>query len=430
MTSELINRPLYLNKLWKYKDNDRVKVLTGVRGAGKSSILKLFQQQLKDAGIKEGQILELNFELFKYHDWDAESFYNFIKSKTSALNEDERLYLFLDEIQNLENWENLVNNLRTELDIDIYVTGSNAYLMSSKSTTLFSDRTSSLQILPLSFSEFLNFHGYYPKKLDSKLLLNNWSLDETDVDITVLFNHYLKFGSFPELISNKFNDSLVVEGLEKFYDQIFLKDLIYARLNSNKRSVMEPKKLNSVLALMSNLSGELTPISTFVNELKNENNYRTVKNYIDAITSAFLFYPVSCLDYMRKSMLRSIRKYYAVDPGLNNFLSMFPESNLKRQFENIVFLELIRRDFQVNVERFSQTEIDFKARKGGQTWYIQVTEDIENSNTLQREIKPLKKVKEFGNKLIITGQPSVRKSYEDIRIISIYDFLLDQESIL
>lgn len=396
----MIKRELYLSKLAEFKDTDFIKVITGVRRSGKTFLLKMFQRELLQTGVLANQILNINFESMKYAEIDdAKKLYSFVMSKVDPKT---KTYLFFDEIQNVKDWEKAINSFRVDLDADIYVTGSNSSLLSGELATLLTGRMVMIRVFPLSFAEYLKFKGI------------------TD-NFDQAFLQYVNEGGFPSVVLAS-NDSVRQSIIEGIYNSILLRDV-------GTRTSVRNNDLLVRLAnyLLSEVGNQLSP-SKMIGVLKNEGyqhaNTNSINKYLQLLTDAFLFQKARRYDLRGKSYLRSNYKYYAIDTGIRNTtLNKTYHDNFGHQIENIVYLELLRRGYQVDVGRNNNEEIDFVARKHNQTIYYQVTQQLPTNS--DREIGNLLNLPDNYRKILITANRMDIGHDRGIPIVHIVDWLLN-----
>ena len=361
-----------IKDLLLFKNKNFIKVITGVRRCGKSTLLKLYSNELKK-DIKNN-IIYVNFEEFKYQYITDRELYELLKSQIKP-----NTYLLLDEIQRVNKWELVINSLFVEYtDIDIYITGSNAYLLSSELSTYLAGRYIEIKLYPLSFKEFTKFNNF---EANSKS-----------------FELYLKYGGMPSLLGNykKEETELIFDGI---CSSIIMKDVL------ERVSIKDVKTLNKVVLFLSDNIGNITSLNSIKNvlktEMRNNNHLTTVENYILALQNAFLFYDIERYDIKGKELLKTLGKYYIVDIGLRNFL-LGKNSDIGRLLENIVFLELLRRNYRVYIGKIDNTEVDFIAEKNDERIYFQVSETMLGEETKLRELRPLKMIKDSYEKIILT----------------------------
>lgn len=406
--SELINRPEYLNQLIQNKDVDLVKIVTGIRRCGKSSLLDLFHQHLLNHGVADSNIIHMNLESLRYRDLkDYLVFYDYVSERIAKSG---KTYLIFDELQVIEHWEKAIESFRLDFDVDIYITGSNAYLLSTEFSTLLSGRYVEIRMLPLSFKEFLNFYEFAP-----------------DISIEEKFQKYLQFGGMPILREYRFNEARSMQALEGIYSTVILRDILQRNTQSNQGLL---HKL--MLFLCSNI-GSITSPSSIGNVLSNEGDIegkgkkiasQTVEKYISMLRSAFIFYSVERYDVKGKQLLKTLGKNYIIDLGFRNMLLGYRDADRGHIIENIVFLELIRRDYHVYIGKFKETEINFVAEKPNDKLYIQVTESMLSSETRERELRPLQMIPDNYEKIVLSMDRNYITSYDGIKSLNLIDWLL------
>lgn len=406
--SELINRPEYLNQLIQNKDVDLVKIVTGIRRCGKSSLLDLFHQHLLNHGIADSNIIHMNLESLRYRDLkDYLVFYDYVSERIAKSG---KTYLIFDELQVIEHWEKAIESFRLDFDVDIYITGSNAYLLSTEFSTLLSGRYVEIHMLPLSFKEFLDFYEFAP-----------------DISIEEKFQKYLQFGGMPILREYRFNEVRSMQALEGIYSTVILRDILQRNTQSNQGLL---HKL--MLFLCSNI-GSITSPSSIGNVLSNEGDIegkgkkiasQTVEKYISMLRSAFIFYSVERYDVKGKQLLKTLGKNYIIDLGFRNMLLGYRDADRGHIIENIVFLELIRRDYHVYIGKFKETEIDFVAEKPNDKLYIQVTESMLSPETRERELRPLQMIPDNYEKIVLSMDRNYITSYDGIKSLNLIDWLL------
>ncbi len=406
--SELINRPEYLNQLIQNKDVDLVKIVTGIRRCGKSSLLDLFHQHLLNHGVADSNIIHMNLESLRYRDLkDYLVFYDYVSERIAKSG---KTYLIFDELQVIEHWEKAIESFRLDFDVDIYITGSNAYLLSTEFSTLLSGRYVEIRMLPLSFKEFLDFYEFAP-----------------DISIEEKFQKYLQFGGMPILREYRFNEVRSMQALEGIYSTVILRDILQRNTQSNQGLLHR-----LMLFLCSNI-GSITSPSSIGNVLSNEGDIegkgkkiasQTVEKYISMLRSAFIFYSVERYDVKGKQLLKTLGKNYIIDLGFRNMLLGYRDADRDHIIENIVFLELIRRDYHVYIGKFKETEIDFVAEKPNDKLYIQVTESMLSPETRERELRPLQMIPDNYEKIVLSMDRNYITSYDGIKSLNLIDWLL------
>lgn len=401
----MIKRKEYLKQLLSWKDQSIIKVLTGIRRCGKSTILKLYQEYLLNNGIDPSQIISINFEELEYEDLqDYKKLYQYIKDR---LVENKMMYIFLDEIQNVPSYEKVVDSLHVKENIDIYITGSNSYIFSGQLATYLSGRYIEIPILPLSFKEVYN--------------------PQTDKEEA--FQKYIKTGGFPYINQIQLQNEQIDMYLEGIYNTVIVKD-IEERINrKNSKSVTDIALLKAISKYLSSVVGSPVSIRSITNYFKSnerKTSPNTISNYIEALCESYLYYPVEVMDISGKEVLKSNKKYYIVDPGIRNYILPKQFYDLGFTIENIVYLELLRRRYNVNIGRSGRTEVDFIAKRNDVYTYIQVTASLVDENTFNREIRPLKQIEDNYEKIILTLDRYTLGNYEGIKVINIVDWLLEE----
>lgn len=372
---KLINRPNYLQFLTSWKDEDVIKVVSGVRRCGKSTLFQMFKQQLRKDGVKEKQIISINFEDIEFdHLRNPSILYKFI---TAQLKENEKYYLFLDEIQNVIEFERVVNSLHLNRNIDIYLTGSNAYFLSGELATLLTGRYVELKMLPLSFTEYLTIYN------ESRLL--------------DAYNNYLK-SSFPYAVT--LDETKKKQYLEGIYSTVVLKDIV-KRLGVSDVSVLE-QLIRYIYGEIGNLHS-VNNITNTLNSFGRKITNKTVANYLSGLEDSMLAYRANRYNVKGRKVFSSNVKYYAVDIGLRRLIAGDRSEDYGHILENIVYLELLRRGYQVYVGVIDHLEVDFLAiSSGDERMYIQVAYTTDREETLKRELLPLELIKDNYPKLLLT----------------------------
>ena len=402
----MIYRVDYMRQLQAFKDNKIIKVVTGLRRSGKSTLLQMYRDELLANGVSPSQIQFVNFELMKYdYIRSYRQLYDFITQNIVA---DKKNYLFFDEIQQVEGWEKSINSLTLEYDTDIYVTGSNAYLLSSELATLISGRYVEIKMLPLSFKEY---YEYY--KNDGK------STEE-------LFNDYLKYGGLPQLLSLPSDEKTISLFLESIYDTVILKDVV------GRNKLKDVDLLKRVFAFVCGNVGSITSTNSMAKyiamEAKLDTSLRpaTIGNILEILENAFIIYKANRYDVKGKEVLKSLEKYYVADTGLKNTVVGYNLENYGHSIENVVYLELLRRGYKVYVGKCDNKEIDFVAIKKEETRYFQVTESLADAKTQEREVAPFYSTNDFYEKTIITTDKTYATNVNGIKIVNLTDFLLSE----
>lgn len=400
----MIIREKYLNQLIETKDLNLIKVITGVRRSGKSTLLLQFKDYLTNSGIDKDNIIYMSFESAEWYDIkNYRDLYNYIKSKYNG----KKLYLLLDEVQNIEEWEKAVNSFLVDIDADIYVTGSNANLLSSELTTLLAGRVYTVQIYPLSFAEYIQI---YPFK-------NN-------EDKYKMFDKYLKFGGMPMLSNLNDNERLMVNYLSDIKDVVLKKDIIA------RNKIKDIVFLDNLLQYMSTVIGTLINPSSIADFMKKNGgsiDNETVDKYLKMIENAYFIYRIPRYELKGKQLLKTQGKYYFVDNGLKNILSGFSSYDSGSSYENIVCMELLRRGYEVYVGKYNDLEIDFIAISPEEKIYYQVARSILSEEVENREKRSLLAIDDNYKKVILTMDNAYNKVIDGIEVVNIVDFLLEEK---
>ena len=404
----MIKRNLYLEEIKKYMNKPIIKVITGMRRSGKSMILKLIQEELENVGIIKENIIYMNFESLIYIDIkDFETLYKHIIEKT--FNKKGKIYILLDEIQEVKGWEKAINSFLVDLDIDIYITGSNANLLSSELATYIAGRYVEIKIYPLSFQEYIDFVSENNKE-------NPLSLDE-------YFTQYLNFGGLPGIHIFNYNKEEIYQYLVDVYNSILLRDVI-ARNNIRDIELLE----RVVLYIMDNIGNTFSAksISDFLRNQGRKLSVETIYNYLKALENAFIISKVQRYDIKGKNILETQEKYYLSDLGFRHAKLGYQSNDISGYLENIVFLELLRRKYKVNIGKQNNKEIDFVANLRDENLYLQVTYLLASEETIEREFSPLKSIKDNYSKLVLSMDNLPESNVEGIKRKKIIDFLLER----
>ena len=404
----MIKRNLYLEEIKKYINKPIIKVITGMRRSGKSMILKLIQEELQNIGIVKENIIYMNFESLIFMDIkDFEALYKHIIEKTS--DKKRKIYILLDEIQEVKGWEKVINSFLVDLDVDIYITGSNANLLSSELATYIAGRYVEIKIYPLSFQEYIDFVSENNKE-------NPLSLDE-------YFTQYLNFGGLPGIHIFNYNKEEIYQYLVDVYNSILLRDVI-ARNNIRDIELLE----RVVLYIMDNI-GNIFSAKSISDFLKNQGrklSVETIYNYLKALENAFIISKVQRYDIKGKNILETQEKYYLSDLGFRNAKLGYQSNDISSYLENIIFLELLRRKYKVNVGKKNNKEIDFIANLRDENLYLQVTYLLASPETIEREFSPLKAIKDNYPKMVLSMDNLSESNIEGIKRKRIIDFLLEK----
>lgn len=407
----MIERKNYLEKLIAWKDEKVIKVVTGIRRCGKSTLLDLYKEYLKKNGVEDGQIVAVNFEdLDNEALQDYKALYAYL---SGSLCRGKMTYVFLDEIQKVEGFEKVVDSLYIKENVDVYITGSNSWLLSGELATLLSGRYIEIKMLPFSFAEFYASRG--------------------GGDADRLFADYMANGSFPYIATMDRTKEKIDMYLEGIYNTVIVKD-IEERQNRkendpNRRKVSDISLLKNISKFLANSIGSpisVKRIADYITSSGRKVSQNTIDGYIKALVQAYVFYQVERYDVEWKQLLKQNGKFYIVDLGLRRYLLPKREYDLGYSLENVVYLELLRRGYEVHVGKMGQTEVDFVAKKDDVISYYQVTASLMEQTTFEREIKPLKKINDNYPKRILTLERFTLGNYEGIEVLNAVDWLLGE----
>ena len=435
-THKLKKRDIYLNKIIAFRDTEPVKVVTGIRRCGKSSLLKLMVEYLKETGVAENQIIEMNFESHEFKKMSADDFYNYVKAKVLP---DKRMYFFFDELQRIENWEDTVNSFRVDFNCDIYITGSNAYLLSSEYATFLSGRCVEIKMLPLSFGEFIYFYGF---EIDTKEnLLGNKSIRIADnngnsYELREVFEAYMRFGGMPGIADVGLNQEKAMVLLDGIYSTVVVRDILEREKRRGLKHITDPVLLRKIILFLADNIGSNISVSSIGNTLVNEglldNDKRkgkpsthTVQVYVNALLESYFFYDIKRFDIKGKEYLRTLGKFYIADIGLRNYLLGFRDRDSGHALENVVYFELLRRGFDVAIGKVDNLEVDFIATKADEKIYVQVTQSMMSEDVRKRELAPLQKINDNYEKIILSMEPGLDSSYDGIKSYNLIHWLLE-----
>jgi hypothetical protein len=398
----MIKREQYLNKLIQFKDKQLIKVITGIRRCGKSTLFELYQSYLKKQGVSDNQIISINFEDMQFEALlDYKKLYEYVIKKISKT---KKTYIFLDEIQHVKEFQKAVDSLFIIKNTDVYITGSNAYILSGELATLLSGRYIEIEMLPLSFKEYLDFSD---KKSDKK----------------EKFKEYLKYGSFPYITALDNNKEAITEYLKGIYNTVLLKDVVA------KNKIQDVMILESVIQFVFHNIGSFISakkISDTLNSNGRKISINTVESYLSALKNSYIFYQANRYDIKGKQYLKTLAKYYVVDIGLRNILLSNQDTDLGHVLENIVYLELIRRGYKVSIGKVvGDKEVDFVAVNEKETAYYQVASSVADTKTLKRELSSLETINDNYPKYLITSDDYIDTTHNGIKQINILDFLLN-----
>ena len=406
--SALVERKEYLEQLKAWKDEQVIKVVTGILRCGKSTLLSQYQQQLKTTGITNEQIVSVNFEKLEYEELlDYRKLYSYLKERLCA---EKTTYIFLDEIQKVPFFEKVVDSLYVKPNVDIYITGSNAYMLSGDLATLLTGRYVEIKMLPLSFREFLCITG---------------------MDAERGLAEYLRDGGLPYIAVMDRTAGKVEIYLEGIYNTVIVKDIEdrQARKESNpdKRKITDILLLKTIAKYLASVAGNPVSVRSITNYLTSNGRKispNTVSDYVEALTESFIFYPAERFDIVGKQVLQTNRKLYIVDLGLRNHILPRRQYDLGFSLENIVYFELLRRGYRVMIGKVGSTEVDFVAEKQGVYVYFQVTADMTAQETFERELRPLTLIRDNYEKIVLTNDRLTLGNYNGIQVKNLTDWLL------
>lgn len=407
----MVERKEYLEKLKLWKDEQVIKVVTGIRRCGKSTLLMQYQEYLKQSGVDADRIIAINFEELEYEELcDYKKLYEYIKARLSS---DKTTYIFLDEIQKVPCFEKVVDSLYVKKGTDIYITGSNAYMLSGDLATLLSGRYVEISMLPLSFAEYLQVNS---KDKDSA------------------FADYMRYGGMPFIATAEKTEEKITTYLEGIYNTVIVKDIEDRQKrkewdNSDTGRITDISLLKTIAKYLSSVIGSLVTVRSITNYLVSSGRKispNTVSDYVNALTESFIFYPAERFDIVGKQLLKTNTKYYMVDLGIRNLILPKKSYDLGFSVENIVYFELLRRGYKVSVGKYGNTEIDFVAEKSGELEYIQVTADMTAKETFDREMAPLTAVKDNYRKRVLTLDKFTVGNYDGIEVKNVVEWLTDK----
>lgn len=402
----MIDRPLYMDKIMAYTDTPFVKILTGVRRCGKSTILKMIMERLKtERHIPDERIISCRYDSMEYVDLTAKDMYDQLKSRLST---EGKTYLFLDEVQEIEGWERVVNSLASDFDVDLYVTGSNSRMMSSEIATYLTGRYISFRIFTLSFGEYLMFKRQYAPVSDAKTELAN----------------YVRLGGFPATHLQAYSQEEVYTIVRDIYNSTIFSDIV------RRSQIRKIDQLERIVKYTFNNVGNTFSAKSIADYLKSEHrslDNETVYNYLEKLEKAYLLHRCIRYDLQGRELLKTQEKFYLADVALRYSVLGYDADSVAASLENIVYLELCRRGYTVNVGKTDGGEIDFVAERQNERLYVQVTQEIRSERTAKREYERLLEIRDNYPKYVLTTDAFAGGNYQGIRTIHIADFLLSTE---
>ena len=405
----MVERKEYLEQLWSWKDEQLIKVVTGIRRCGKSTLLEQYQEKLKLADVDKEQIISINFEdLDNELLLDYKVLYQYIKERLCP---DKMTYIFLDEIQNVPLFEKVVDSLYVKDNTDVYITGSNAYMLSSDLATLLSGRYVEISMLPLSFREYVIVTGMQRE---------------------AAFTEYMKTGGIPYVAVMNRTDEKVEQYLEGIYNTVIVKDIEERQArreqDGGKRKITDITLLKTIARYLASVVGSPVSMKSITDYLISSGRKvspNTVNDYVNALTESFFFYPVERFDIVVKQLLKVNKKMYIVDLGLRTHILPRKHYDLGFSIENIVYFELLRRGYRVNIGKYGSAEVDFVAQKQGGLTYYQITADMTAEETFERELRPLRGIQDNYEKIILTLDRFTLGNYDGIKVLNVVDWLLE-----
>lgn len=402
---KVLPRPIYLGRLLNYLDKPQIKILTGIRRSGKSSVLMMIRGELLSRGVEADHIIHLNLEsLLNTQLQEAEALYKHIQRQ---INKNDRYYILLDEIQEVKGWEKAVNSFLVDFNVDLYLTGSNSHLLSSELATYLAGRYVEIPIYTLSFAEFLQFRKHY--------------LSENPENIRAAFIHYLRMGGFPVIHTTNYSEETAYQVIYDIYSSVILRDTV------QRHKIRDVELLERVVKyIFDNVGNSFSGknVADYFKSQQRKIDLNTVYNYLYALEGAFITYRIPRYDVKGKELLKTQEKFFVSDPSIIYSVMGYRDRMIAGILENMVMLELKRRDFRVYVGKLDDKEIDFIAEKAGERIYIQVTYKLESESTVAREFSPLLAIKDHYPKYVVTMDEVWRESIQGVKHIHIADFLL------
>ena len=396
----IIQRKEYLDKLIALKDKQLIKIVTGIRRCGKSTLLEIYQEWLKKQGISEEQIISINFENLDYEELtDYKKLYAYLKER---MVKEKMNYIFLDEVHHIVDFPKVVDSLYIQKNVDMYITGSNAYMLSSEIATLISGRYVQIEMLPLSFKEYMESTG-------------------STSDRGIKFTEYIQKSSFPYALELKEQPNEIQDYLEGIYNTIVVKDIV------NRKKISDTMMLRSLLRFVFDNIGNPLSSKKIADTMTSDGrkiDTKTVEKYLSALTESYIIYQAKRYNIKGKQHLKTLEKYYVVDIGLRFMLIGSQQADMGRILENVVYLELLRRGYKVYVGKVDEYEVDFVAQNSKGTTYFQVALTVRDEKTLERELRVLEAVKDHYPKYLLTLDEDPEMQYNGIRRVNARDWLL------
>ena len=433
--SALKNRNIYLNRLIEAQDTRMVKVITGIRRSGKSSLLKLMLAHLRQSGIQDDQILEMNFESYEYAKMSGEYFFHYVRNRICK---GKRTYLFFDELQIVPEWAEQISAFMVAFDCDIYISGSNASLLSTEFNSYLAKKSIVICIYPLTFAECIEFYGFsvsYPEPESSQTPIGLTDAQGQFYPHRRAIEAFLRYGGMPILSEVRTAQQNFQPYLDGVYSTIILRDILERERERGQQLIKDPALLKKIILYMADQIGRPLSVSSIGNALVNEGllfegtrqnvpSVHTVQAYVSALIESYLFYEVKRFDIRTNEPLRTLGSFYMADPGLRNYLLGFDSFDRAPALRNVVFTELIARGYTVMTGKIGSQTVDFIATKNEEKIYYQVVYSMEQEEIRTRTLSPLKKIRDNYAKIVLSLEPDPNRLYEGIRSIPLISWLL------
>ena len=441
--AELRPRSFYLNRLAAFQDTEPVKIITGIRRCGKSKLMDLMIQHIREQGIPEEQILKMNFESYAFADMTQSKFHEYVVKRVKP---DRRMYLFFDEPQLIRGWEKVINAFRVDLNCDIYITGSNAYLLSGEYATYLSGRHVEIRMYPLTFSEFLDFHGFSVNQIPTTFGgIKTAISDRTGLVYSPeeVFEVFLRYGGMPGLADVGLNQENAITLLDGVYTTVLVRDILQRDQIASQKKITDHQLLQRIsrylagnignLSSYTNMSKELFKAELLPEDEESQENphsstpsVHTVQDYVAALMKAYMFQEVRRFDVKGNEQLKTLGKFYIADVGLRNYLLGFSNADRGKVLENVVYLELMKRGYDVSVGKIRDREVDYRAVRAGEAVYFQVTETLSDEKTRNRELLPLQEISDNYPKIILSMDPEAPNTMNGIIQKNLIRWLLEE----
>jgi len=421
----MIIRRTYLDRLIAFQDKDLIKVVTGIRRCGKSTLLEMMAQYLIDSGVSQERVFMFKMESMELAGLqDYRALYDLVRQKTQGI---EKPYLFFDELQEVEDWERAINALRVDIECDIYITGSNAFLLSSELATMLSGRYVEVKMLPLTFAEYLDFRKakWFPRESpQSDIALFE---DGSFATLASLLDDFRRYGGLPFLALQSPDRQMHEAYIESLYNTVVVRDVLERDRRRGRRVLTSPDLLERLVRFLADNVGNENSVNSIAGVLRSDGakaSNDTVDAYLGALSEGYLFMPCKRYDIKGKALLKTGGKNYIADVGIRSWLDGYRDTDSGRVFENLVFLQLLFDGYHVNVGHLRSGEVDFVASRADERIYIQVAEDMTDSATMERELRPLRMIRDAYPKRIVVLKGDYPSEIEGIRIIKAEDFML------